>query len=136
MGYLPDTNVFIEILRGRNQRLRERLAGEPLDNVKLSAVVLGELMVAIEKGAAAPQRIALGRLKDIHTVAPIDTDAALAYARVRADLERRGLVIGANDMWIAAQALAHDLTLVTANTREFSRVSGLKIVNWQADAET
>lgn len=93
-------------------------------------------MVAIEKGAAAPQRIALGRLKDIYTVASIDTDAALAYARVRADLERRGLVIGANDMWIAAQALAHDLTLVTANTREFSRVSGLKIVNWQADAET
>ena len=136
MGYLPDTNVFIEILRGRNQRLRERLAGEPLDNVRLSAVVLGELMVAIEKGAAAPQRIALGRLKDIYTVAPIDTDAALAYARVRADLERRGLVIGANDMWIGAQALAHDLTLVTANTREFSRVSGLKIVNWQADAET
>ncbi|WP_431832188.1 PIN domain-containing protein [Corynebacterium appendicis] len=45
------------------------------------------------------------------------------------------MIIGANDIWIAAQALAHDLTLVTANTREFSRVPGLQIVNWQADAE-
>ena len=63
-------------------------------------------------------------------VVPFDADAALAYGSIRADLTKKGNLVGANDMLIAAHAKALDLTLVTNNTREFNRVEGLKIENW------
>ena len=55
----------------------------------------------------------------------LDTNAC-----IRADLETRGVVIGGNDLWIAATALAHGATLVTNNTAEFSRVPGLQLEDW------
>ena len=63
-------------------------------------------------------------------VAPLSAGADHAYATLRADLELRGLVIGQNDMLIAAHALALDAILVTDNVREFKRVKGLKVENW------
>ena len=60
----------------------------------------------------------------------LDEDAALHYAEIRADLKRQGLMIGANDLFIAAHARALGLTLVTNNTAEFERVSKLAIENW------
>ena len=63
-------------------------------------------------------------------VVPFDAAAALAYGSIRADLTKKGNLIGANDMLIAAHAKALDLTLVTNKTREFNRVEGLKIENW------
>jgi tRNA(fMet)-specific endonuclease VapC len=62
---------------------------------------------------------------------PFDDHAADAYARIRADPEQQGRRIGPDDLLIAAIALAHDLTLVTHNTREFSRVNGLQLEDWQ-----
>ena len=62
---------------------------------------------------------------------PFDDPCAEAYGRIRSDLERAGMVIGPNDLIIAATAVAHRLTLVTANTREFSRVVNLEIENWE-----
>jgi tRNA(fMet)-specific endonuclease VapC len=62
---------------------------------------------------------------------PFDDAAAEAYGRLRAELARRGTPIGPNDLMIAAIALAHDLTLVTHNTAEFSRVSGLRLEDWE-----
>jgi tRNA(fMet)-specific endonuclease VapC len=61
---------------------------------------------------------------------PLQEDAAQAYGKTRADLECRGQMIGNNDLWIAAHALALDLTLVTNNEREFRRVRNLKLQNW------
>ena len=63
---------------------------------------------------------------------PFDDLAADQYALIRADLEGRGQLIGANDLLISAIALAHDLTLVTHNTAEFSRVVGLQLEDWEA----
>jgi tRNA(fMet)-specific endonuclease VapC len=68
-------------------------------------------------------------------VLPLVPEAAQAYGSIRADLERRGQLIGGNDLWIAAHACALDLTLVTNNQREFQRVPGLKIQNWVAPNE-
>jgi tRNA(fMet)-specific endonuclease VapC len=64
---------------------------------------------------------------DILSFAPPED---FAYARIRVELERAGTIIGANDLLLAAQAVAHDLTLVTDNEREFARVAGLKWENW------
>jgi tRNA(fMet)-specific endonuclease VapC len=63
-------------------------------------------------------------------VVPLSTGADAAYAVLRTDLERKGQLIGPNDMLIAAHALALDAILVTDNVREFKRVKGLKIENW------
>ena len=63
-------------------------------------------------------------------VIPFDAAAAREYGRIRADLKRKGTLIGANDLLIAAQAKSLDVTLVTNNTREFERVEGLKLENW------
>ena len=67
-------------------------------------------------------------------ILPYEAPASLAYAETRTLLERRGRPIGATDLFIAAHALALDLTLVTANIREFSRVEGLKVENWMEAA--
>ena len=64
------------------------------------------------------------------TVVPLDAEAAHHYADIRAVLERRGTPIGANDLWIAAQARALGAVLVTDNVRELGRVDALKIDNW------
>ena len=61
---------------------------------------------------------------------PLPEKAAEIYGFIRADLESRGEMIGNNDLWIAAHALASGLTLVTNNEKEFRRVPGLKVQNW------
>ena len=67
-------------------------------------------------------------------VPPITPDVAEVYSRIRASLSRRGLLIGQNDLWIAAHAMAGDYTLVSDNTREFERVEGLRLENWAREA--
>jgi tRNA(fMet)-specific endonuclease VapC len=69
-------------------------------------------------------------LLEAHDIIEITENVAEHYARIRADLERHGVIIGANDLWIAATALAHGATLVSANTGEFSRVPGLALEDW------
>ena len=69
-------------------------------------------------------------LLEAHEIIEITEEVAEHYARIRADLEARGAVIGGNDLWIAATALAHGATLVTNNTEEFSRVPGLLLEDW------
>jgi len=72
----------------------------------------------------------LKKLVQTIPVKPFDDTAAEIYGYVRSDLEKRGVVIGSNDLFIAAHALSLNVTLVTNNEREFCRVNGLKVVNW------
>lgn len=130
--YLLDTNVWIDIERGRQDMVTERFLVVPPSAVWLSTVVLGELHV----GAARSRNPDLARQTVDILVNGFDQygvggDVALRYAEVTADLAQRGELIGVNDRWIAAQALAEDLVLVTANTGEFSRVNGLRVENWR-----
>jgi tRNA(fMet)-specific endonuclease VapC len=130
MRHLLDTNIFIAALKGRSE-VRTRLQRLPLADLLLSPVVLGELELGVEKSAWPERNRA--RLADVvqHlTVVPLDAEAAHHYADIRAVLERRGTPIGANDLWIAAQARALGAVLVTDNMRELGRVDALKIDNW------
>lgn len=130
--YLPDTNVFIDVLHRRNSYLIDRFGEVPLAQMRLSVVVIAELMAAVEKGPAATQRTAIRRLRDIYPLESINEEVALAYGMLRAQLESKGRMIGGNDLWIAAQAVAGDYVVVTANTREFERVPGIRLENWVA----
>jgi tRNA(fMet)-specific endonuclease VapC len=88
-------------------------------------------MVGAEKSTR--RDLLLGEIEALlerHELIEITEEVAEAYARIRVSLEKTGTRIGSNDLWIAATALAHDATLVTNNTAEFTRVPGLKIEDW------
>ncbi|MEE4296678.1 MAG: PIN domain-containing protein [Wenzhouxiangella sp.] len=128
--YLLDTNILIAAIKGVSA-VRSRLAQLDAADLVLSPVVLGELMVGVEKSRLKESnRAVLQGLMTSFECAPLDQLTAQRYGQVRAQLESEGRTIGGNDYWIAAQALTLDLTLVTDNTREFERVAGLKLENW------
>jgi tRNA(fMet)-specific endonuclease VapC len=99
----------------------------------MSVVTKAELLCGVEVSPKhAQDAAALAAFLPYVEVLEWDEDAARHYAEIRADLKRRGAMIGANDLFIAAHARALGLTLVTNNTAEFERVSHLAIENWTA----
>jgi tRNA(fMet)-specific endonuclease VapC len=130
LRYLLDSDICIYLMKRKSARLLSRL--DRLAPVcAISLVVYGELRFgeASSKHRAAASAHLAALLETIQ-IAPLTLDVAARYGEIRADLERRGTPIGANDTWIAAHALAADLTLVTNNEREFARVAGLRVENW------
>jgi tRNA(fMet)-specific endonuclease VapC len=94
-------------------------------------------MLELREGASHMYCLLNGERKALLARLPVTllpNDTASEYARIRADLERSGTPIGANDLWIAAHARAAGLTLVSNNEREFRRVPGLAVENWAAEA--
>ena len=128
MRYLPDTNTIIALTRRGDRQVALRLRNHRAET-GLSAIVLHELYL----GALSSDRPAfhISTIADLR-LARLDLDEqdARAAAEIRADLKRRGRIIGPYDILIAGQALARDLVVVTNNTREFARVEGLKIEDW------
>jgi tRNA(fMet)-specific endonuclease VapC len=100
------------------------------DAIATSIIVAGEMRYGGAKRGSARLQGKIDQLLSLIPVLPLKNDADASYGRLRAELERRGTPIGANDMLIAAHALAVDATLVTDNIREFERIDGLKLVNW------
>lgn len=134
MRYLLDTDTCIEILRG-NRRVRERLQSENPDDCGISVVSVFELFAGVER-CRRPQeerRKVEAFIAPLH-VLPFDLDAALRASKIRWHLEKSGKPIGPYDLLLAAQALTLDVTLVTGNRSEFSRVSDLRLENWTANA--
>jgi len=129
MAYLLDTNVISPMLRDPRGDMALRVAGLA-DRPSTSIIVVAELRFAIAKGGSQRFATQLESVLRGIEILPFDQTADQCYGRLRADLERSGRLIGPNDLLIAAQCLAGDLTLVTDNIRGFSRVPGLKLENW------
>ena len=129
--YLLDSNIWIYAMNGRHPELREKLESLPLDDVYLSDIVAGELAFGWEN-STSPATTKRKVEQFLNHFPTLNTDAATAriYGQLRHNLQSRGTPIGMNDFWIAAQALAHKLILVTRNTREFLPVDGLKLEDW------
>ena len=129
--FLLDTNICIYIRQKRPTELLRRFEKLQAGEAAISVVTYGELLYGAEKsnhGSAALERIRA--LVQIIPALPMPETAGQAYGKVRFDLESRGEIIGNNDLWIAAHALASQLILVTNNDKEFRRVRGLKVQNW------
>src|SRR3989442_14381270 len=125
MIYLPDTNACITLLRRRDNRLIARWQSVQATDIVLCSVVVYELRYGAERSSdSARGHAKLDVFFSPFTSLPFDDQCARTCAQIRAELERGGQVIGAHDLQIAAIALQHELTLVTHNTRELSRVSG------------
>ena len=128
--FLLDTNTLIYFFKGQGN-VAERLFAVPPGDVAISSVSLYEIEVGIAKSEQpAKRRRQFDTFLAVVSVLPFDRSAARAAATVRVDLERRGFPIGPLDNLIAGVALAHRATLVTRNTREFSRVPNLAIMDW------
>jgi len=126
-----DTDTASDIMKGVNANLLARLAQTSPADICVSVVSSAELHYGI---AVSPKplrdRKALVTLLKYVAVLDFPKEAAPHYAEIRATLKVRGEPIGVNDLWIAAHARFQGLTLITNNTREFSRVPGLQIENW------
>lgn len=130
---LLDTNACIAALNGRPHVVGERVAAALVHRRRVSVSTIGlfELWYGVGKSVHIQRNVhALEVFLDPLHVLLFEADDARIAGDIRAQLERNGSPIGPYDYLIAAQALRHDLTLVTANQREFSRVKGLKSENW------
>ena len=131
MRYLLDSNIWIEVLKAKRVRLVDRFTKTRIDEMATCSPVRAELMHGAEKYVDMEVRKevvarALGKVASL----PFDDRCADRYGIIRHDLERRGCIIGPYDLQIAAIALVHDLTVVTGNVEEFSRVHGLRVEDW------
>lgn len=133
MHYMLDTNTLVYALNARpsHQAILERLDREAPENLFVSAITLAELRYGAAKSRRREANLQkVRRVAQALNVSTFDDAAAAAYGGLRAELEGAGTPIGPLDTLIAAHALSLDMTLVTANTREFARVRALRLESW------
>jgi tRNA(fMet)-specific endonuclease VapC len=132
MIYLPDTNVCIAYLRKKNANVIQKFQDTDPAEIAICDIVCGELWYGAYRSGyfAANQTLLLTFLAPFAAL-PFDSHAAEVYGRIRRELEVAGTPIGPYDLQIAAIALANSLTVVTHNTREFRRVNGLRLEDWE-----
>ncbi|MFO7893335.1 MAG: PIN domain-containing protein [Longimicrobiales bacterium] len=135
MGVLIDSTVLIDYERERLD-LEDRVAGRDDEPFLLSVISVSELLHGVHR---ADDRVRRARrsafveaVLDRFPILVLDLPTARAYAELWAELASAGTLIGAHDLWLAAAALAHGLTLVTSNVRHFGRVPGLQVEDWGA----
>jgi tRNA(fMet)-specific endonuclease VapC len=133
--YLLDTNTCIHLLSHSHGAVAQRFIRHTPDEIALSSVIKAELLY----GARRSQRVEpnlelLRRFFAPLASLPFDDRCAEEYGQIRTDLNQQGQPIGPNDLLIAASARAHDAVLVTHNTGEFSRVTGLRLEDWEIES--
>jgi len=129
--FMLDTNICIYLIKNNPPHVRAHFERLQPGDILLSSIVLAELMYGVSKSAHKERNMAaLEMFLMPLEIVMFDALAAEAYGKIRSDLERVGQVIGGNDLFISAHALSLDVTLVTNNEREFSRVAGLNVANW------
>ncbi|MGA2270836.1 MAG: PIN domain-containing protein [Bryobacteraceae bacterium] len=131
--YLLDTDIAIELLRGRNVHVAEQLASRNRNAIFLSTVTVAELMFgALRSWKPQESTVICRQFCSAFQLVELDQDAGERSGVIRADLESRGEGIGAYDVLIAGIASARGHVLATHNVREFGRVAGLQIEDWAA----
>jgi tRNA(fMet)-specific endonuclease VapC len=128
--YLLDTNIVSDLVRDPNGRVAAAIARVGAAAVSTSIIVAAELRFGAEKKRSVQLANQIETILKKLPVLPLEPPVDEFYAKARVALEAAGTPISGNDMLIAAQALNEDMTVVTDNVREFSRVPGLKIENW------
>ena len=126
-----DSDVCIDVMRGRSPSIRARLERMSPEEVAVSSIVAGELWTGVSKSTEPERsRSAINAFLAYVSVLDWPSEAAPTYGELRAQLESSGLSIGAMDLLIAAHAIHEKAILVTRNLSEFRRVSNLKIESW------
>lgn len=131
MKFMLDTNICIYAIKKKPEKVFKKLRESLSQGVCISAITLGELEYGVCASAyPLKNKTALFQFLSVLYIMPFDEKAAAEYGVIRADLQKKGSLIGNMDMLIAANCLAENLVLVTNNTKEFERVKGLDMENW------
>lgn len=128
--YLLDTNVVSDLVRNPQGHIAQRVHRSGEGRVCTSIIVAAELRYGVTKKGSAKLATQLEAILGALDILAFEAPADAIYGRIRAELERKGKLIGGNDLLIAAQVLAHDHILVTDNESKFSRVALLRCENW------
>ena len=129
--YMLDTDICIYIIKRKPRSVLKRLESLQPGQLAISAITFAELMNGAKKSQRLEANVAkLNELAELIEIRPFDQKAATFYGDVRSTLEKKGNIIGSNDLLIAAHALSLDWILVSNNEKEFGRVDGLRIENW------
>ncbi len=129
--YMLDTNICIYIAKHQPPQVKARFERLKPGQLVMSAITYGELYYGANKSNQRAR--ALTQLNELIQDIPVEdltSTAAQAYGEIRATLETQGRLIGNNDLWIGAHAMALDITLATNSEREFKRIAGLSVENW------
>ena len=131
MKYLVDTNILIYLMNSKSIKLQKKFTSKSIDEFGVSSITVAELIYGAKKSKAIEKNLNAA-LKILSPLKVLDFTSmdAFEYGDIRADLELKGIIIGANDLLIAAQARRQNLIVLTANVKEYERVEGLKVVNW------
>jgi len=127
--YLIDTNIISDVVRNPDGAAEAALRKHVDATIGISLIVKGELLYGLTRNNNIKGRKRLDMLLEAIEVWPLDDDVAETYGRIRFGMEKAGVTIDANDMWIAAQSITLGATLVT-NDRRFWSIPGLKLENW------
>ena len=126
-----DTNICIYIIKNRPKSVKEKFKEFDVGELCISSITVSELMYGAYKSEYTEKNLqAINAFLMPFDIVDYDYMASVEYGKIRANLEKRGQVIGGMDMQIAAHALSLNFTLVSNNTREFERVDGLMLENW------
>mgnify|MGYP000585565004 CR=1 FL=1 len=131
MKYLVDTNILIYLMNSKSLKLQKKFTKRSTDDFCVSSITVAELIYGAKKSKNIEKNLnAAIKILSPFTIIDFTSMDAFEYGNIRANLEMKGKVIGANDLLIAAQARRQNLIVLTANTREYERVEGLNVENW------
>lgn len=131
MKYFLDTNICVYFLKGQNEILKRTIFSVRPSDIKIPSITKAELLYGAEKSQKRDENISrIYRFLIPYEIVGFNSEESEEYSRIRADLEKKGQIIGPNDILIAAIVKANNGTLVTHNTKEFSRVEGLRLLDW------
>ncbi len=131
MKYMLDTNICIYAIKHKPDIVIKKFLSHDPEEICISAITYAELMHGVEKSMAVEKnRVAMSLFLSPITILQFDERAAEEYGRIKAELEKKGTPIGPMDTLIAGHARSSGLILVTNNTGEFSRVTGLAVEDW------
>ena len=131
MKYYLDTNICIYFLKGKHISLLNKIKNYHPDAIKIASIVKAELLYGANKSQKKEENIEkINKFLLPFEIINFDNPSSIIYASIRADLEKRGEIIGPNDLIIASIVQANGGTLVTNNVKEFKRIKSIKIENW------
>ena len=136
MRYLLDTNILSDLIRNPQGSVAKRIAEAGEENVCTSVIVAAELRYGAARRNSSRLTTQVETVLEAIEIMPLEAPVDETYGELRAELERRGMLIGPNDLLIAAQTLCLGYRLVTDNEGEFRRVEGLSVENWKNRGET
>jgi tRNA(fMet)-specific endonuclease VapC len=129
--YLIDTNILIFLCSSKSKSLEHKFKTHNPEEFLVLSITVGELIYGVNKSLNRDRNLqAILKILSPFTIIDFDSSAGWEYGEIRAELEKKGTIVGGNDMMIAAQARRRGLIVITNNVKEYKRIHGLRVEDW------